>query len=650
MASLPVRPVITENNAKLRETMVQETAAQVRHRPRRACARYSHGKSCSHMRSSLGESSCRGKKRFREESVVDVGLPPFVPVETAPSQSRVKRARKDEQQSEALKQRRARTVTKGKAATRARKNKSIVKKHVSCGHALATSTGCNSISDTSNSRQPIPVAHESLPTMRNGSNSAGTGAENSNPNVRVLSLSPRVESHSKQWTKSTVKDARVCDDKPRRENTPQLETNSKIKSNTKIQIGNLTRRWAKNVTEMKDSTSLFTGERWSELASRLDADGFVLIRGVIPREVCQRARERVFTYLNNIDVIDASKEDKMKGVIGKTDANSYQESFAVKAHCGAEASERDFDPDVWKMLGNSQELTSVYKSEHLNDLLRSVLGASKRKDGGVDAKEDGDDKGITLCPLAHQTWVRLMTHRGATIEHADYYYFKKDTQIFDREAGYSGMQTSERPAETGALDEKSQCTFVKPRFLSENCAACGASPAARATTAKQTDQSALNKCTLCGVRLHTKCMPQRLQKALSLKHFAAEGGWHCEKCAQSNFGVYTTWLCLSDSLTPSNSSLAMCPETHRLKGFNEPKFKTQVPKDFKASLKWQIPSKLNMGDMILFNIKTIHAASVNVSKYFRFSIDTRFMLKCEHSGDLIQQVPSDLTEDELRAS
>ena len=42
-----------------------------------------------------------------------------------------------------------------------------------------------------------------------------------------------------------------------------------------------------------------------------------------------------------------------------SDSTTYQESFAVKAHCGAEASERDFDPDVWKTLGNCEELTSV---------------------------------------------------------------------------------------------------------------------------------------------------------------------------------------------------------------------------------------------------------------------------------------------------
>lgn len=589
-----------------------------RQRPRRACA------------------ARAGKKRSREDAdAVDAdGM--MAQLALTSSRSGAKRARKGQQQPAApLMSRSSRNVSKRKAANRvparARKSRPTTEK-------------------SANSRHPTAL------------NAEDVDMENSNPNTRsgprVLPLSPRKQSkQSVKPKKPSKKSAAVVgdgdSDKARR-----LQTSSKIKSNTKIQIGNLTRRWGKNVTEMRDSTQLFLEERWSELASRLDADGFVLIRGAIPREACRRARERVFSYLDEIEVIDSSVDDKLKGVIGKTDDNTYEESFAVKAHCGAEASERDFDPDVWKTLGNCEELTSVYKSEHLYSLLRSILGAPNTNAADADSKSssssssssaaDGnsaeEDKGITLCPLTHQTWVRLMTNRGATIEHADYYYFKKDTQIFDRDSGFSGVNVQD-----GELDEKSQRTMLKPRFVSEDCAVCGASAGARAAAVKKSggSNSDLNKCTLCGVRSHTKCMPERLQKALSLKHFAAEGGWHCEKCAQSNFGVYTTWLCVSDALTPSNSSLAMCPETHRLKGFNEPKYNTQVPKDFKASLKWQIPSKLNMGDLILFNIKTIHAASVNVSKFFRFSIDTRFMLKCKHSGDLVQQVPSDLTEHEL---
>jgi len=58
------------------------------------------------------------------------------------------------------------------------------------------------------------------------------------------------------------------------------------------------------------------------------------------------------------------------------------------------------------------------------------------------------------------------------------------------------------------------------------------------------------------------------------------------------------------------------------------KKKSQVPGDFNWKLPWVIPDKIEPGDIIIFNIKTVHAASLNMSKpkTYRVSFDTRLQL------------------------
>mmetsp|Transcript_32821 Transcript_32821/g.53131 ORF Transcript_32821/g.53131 Transcript_32821/m.53131 type:complete len:112 (-) Transcript_32821:59-394(-) len=43
--------------------------------------------------------------------------------------------------------------------------------------------------------------------------------------------------------------------------------------------------------------------------------------------------------------------------------------------------------------------------------------------------------------------------------------------------------------------------------------------------------------------------------------------------------------------------------------------------------KWLLAPRINPGDLIMFNIKTVHAASRNISKGFRLSLDTRVVAK-----------------------
>ncbi len=91
---------------------------------------------------------------------------------------------------------------------------------------------------------------------------------------------------------------------------------------------------------------------------------------------------------------------------------------------GAETGGREgIDVPKWNKLGASKEMTDVYDGESLREFWTNLFGKSCQ-------------------PLVKQTFLRLMGVSG-TIEHADYYYFKKDTDVFSGDDGMEAMKASE---------------------------------------------------------------------------------------------------------------------------------------------------------------------------------------------------------------
>merc|ERR1711933_154430 len=103
---------------------------------------------------------------------------------------------------------------------------------------------------------------------------------------------------------------------------------------------------------------------------------------------------------------------------------------------------------------------------------------------------------------------------------------------------------------------------------------------------------------------------ERLKKAKNKKSdFGMEGGWHCPICAISPLSIYTTWISLSELKAPKDSILAVVPRSHQLIGWDMPKLDSKLPSDFNWKLPWLIPKQVGYGDIIIFNIKTVHASS-----------------------------------------
>lgn len=107
--------------------------------------------------------------------------------------------------------------------------------------------------------------------------------------------------------------------------------------------------------------------------------------------------------------------------------------------------------------------------------------------------------------------------------------------------------------------------------------------------------------------------------------------WHCHTCCNQPLDFFTCWIPLAD-LSADDSRLAVIPGSHTLSGYEQPMsmhgdrelLPNQYTKMYQKEAEWQTPEHIGMGDIILFNFKTIHRA--NSSKKHtpaRLSIDTR---------------------------
>ena len=89
---------------------------------------------------------------------------------------------------------------------------------------------------------------------------------------------------------------------------------------------------------------------------------------------------------------------------------------------------------------------------------------------------------------------------------------------------------------------------------------------------------------------------------------------------------WTCWTALGD-IRGLDGRLALIPSSHRLGGYEDAVREDLLPrgysKHFEQASVWHTPTNIDMGDIILFNIKTIHAATRNGGEKFRLSLDTR---------------------------
>jgi hypothetical protein len=111
-----------------------------------------------------------------------------------------------------------------------------------------------------------------------------------------------------------------------------------------------------------------------------------------------------------------------------------------------------------------------------------------------------------------------------------------------------------------------------------------------------------------------------------------------------NFGAptdtyFTIWTPLTDINSWDESRLALVPGSHVLGGFDEPlDGKDLLPGGYtpgvRAKAQWVTAEKMSKGDIVLFSMRTVHAATKQKINRFRLSLDARFVAHGRHAGQV----------------
>ena len=164
---------------------------------------------------------------------------------------------------------------------------------------------------------------------------------------------------------------------------------------------------------MCDSTDLYDEKDWAGLARRLREDGFIFVRGVLPREKVEAARCTMLQHACTLGLLDASKP-----LDSATMAHAKRScSFTVDAETGLGPDESSAEflsqqhQVLWQTLGCSAPVTGVYRSPALFDLYAHLFGVG------------------AFTPLTHCTWLRFKSPADVTLAHSDFYHFAKNDDL-----------------------------------------------------------------------------------------------------------------------------------------------------------------------------------------------------------------------------
>lgn len=277
----------------------------------------------------------------------------------------------------------------------------------------------------------------------------------------------------------------------------------------------------------------------------------------------------------------------------------------------------------WHAIGNSAELTAVYNGPALHSFYARLFANEPQFLSHPTLSQNN------LPPyssLPSCTWLRAKGPGEVTAEHADYYYFAKNTSIFGdyfvppmpADSAEAAASSSSAPASSG----KKSAAASKPVSSMtdderETCQLCH----------DPRDPASTLICDLCGFGFHMSCLRPRLTEAPTvIPGTDQEQEWHCYRCQNLPIPFWTCWMALGD-ISGLDGRLALIPGSHTLDGYENAVREDLLPRGFTKSFEnaavWQTPSRIDMGDIILFNLKTIHAATRNAGERFRLSLDTR---------------------------
>lgn len=356
------------------------------------------------------------------------------------------------------------------------------------------------------------------------------------------------------------------------------------------------------VRDMTDSSPLLAQGAYALMRERLYADGYLLLRGVVPAAAVVAARSAMLAQLQAQGAL-CPKADVQEGVASSSGVRGG--GWTVDAPSGQvmERNQSSTHEAHWQRIANSRTLRDVYQAKALHSLFQQLLSTSS-----VAASSSGVGVPPSFVSLGECTWLRAKAPGGVTAEHVDYFYFYQHKHIFQQ--WYSPCRWPTQQQAHSLLDQ-----FMRGRGLSR--------AQRRACQVCREDAPPVLVCTLCACGYHAQCV----RPSLSPRRVPRAGQeWHCPTCSNHAMDFFTCWIPVG-RLGPRDGRLAVVPSSHLLTGYECPSQGQLLPRAFSTPAQqrvvWHAPARMDMGDIIVFNIKTVHAATQHHERTFRLSIDTR---------------------------
>lgn len=322
---------------------------------------------------------------------------------------------------------------------------------------------------------------------------------------------------------------------------------------------------SRDYKSMADSTSDFETGSELELRKGLDERGYCFVRNAFDPSETSACRKEIVDELLAQQVVSAS-DLTVEYPLGKQSPTQKQyrsHGFVVDPNTGVIAdweSQPTGNREKWKAIGQSNAFRALIKSPTFRRLLDLLFGEGNWE------------------MLEAATWIRAKSPNvlGATPEHIDYYYFLENTAWIS--------------------------TFLR--------ADCDNPSSLRASS----DSVADCRCALCDlIDLEPSYKP------------SPNGEYHCSSCADQLISFYTIWIALTE-VQIDNGTLAVVSGSHTgAKSVFPKKQHFDLPECFKVDgAQWRLEKHLQPGDIVVFNCKTVHASTPNLSDRCRLSIDLRF--------------------------
>jgi hypothetical protein len=149
---------------------------------------------------------------------------------------------------------------------------------------------------------------------------------------------------------------------------------------------------------MADSTDLYKSKQFTEVRNRLEDEGYILLRGIIPPSTIAAAQHKLHSFLLSNDA-----GQLINNRILINTKQTYTKGFTIDAESGgiAEGYEAQDITGSTEELGNSEELASVYHGPELHNMYNNIFnnGNTQALNNSIQSSIDGNNHLTPFCSL-----------------------------------------------------------------------------------------------------------------------------------------------------------------------------------------------------------------------------------------------------------